>query len=147
MGCKTIQVPKYPERIDMTRVRMESIQKNGTVLVSKSSKNEYYVVLHLNYAGAGLRLIEGIKLGHILSHKIIIRNSEGKVIGSEPINFQAFEMTTTTTIVSEKNESFVLSQDASKLETHGKPGNPGEPAIRDKVERVEYRDRTFSDQD
>lgn len=122
-----------PEIIDMNRIRMEPVdstsndleiryyddqkleqttdQKTKTDL--KTDKAKPYLFLNLTFYGAGINVIEEIKKGRILFHKIVVRDSSGRVLGEEPINFQATKMSTTRI---QKSESDVyISNDNERI--------------------------------
>lgn len=85
-----------PEIIDMNRIRMEPTDAGRDLEVRYGGeKDKPYLLLNLTFQGAGLNVIEEIKRGRILFHKIVVRDSAGRVLGEEPINFQAVKMTET----------------------------------------------------
>lgn len=112
--CKTMQVPVHSERIDLNAIKMEGSESGDRIVeILQNKKGENYIALNLVYKDSGINIIEGIKSGEIMDHSIVVCDNEGNEIGREPINFQAFTLTTIETIRTEKDEQFVLSEDGS----------------------------------
>ncbi|MCC5813238.1 MAG: hypothetical protein JJT78_00650 [Leptospira sp.] len=98
----------------MSAIKMEGNQSDEKIVnILKNKRGEDYIELNLVYQGSGINIIESIKSGEIWDHAIVVLDNEGKEIGREPINFQAFTLTTVETIRTEKDEQFVLSEDGS----------------------------------
>jgi hypothetical protein len=112
--CQSVPLYKAtPERIDLNNVRMitpaesskaeneeEPATKAGVKISEKpwvnleyTEKGKASIQAELYCNESGLNIIEEIKKGTILEHLIIVKNSAGETIASQPINFQAFEIT------------------------------------------------------
>ena len=105
-------VQKPNPLINLNRVVLEPMEKKATgepeVVVRKTREGQNYILLNLSFQGAGLHIVDAIRTGRILEHKIVVRDSRGRVIGSSPINFQAVKVTRTRI---QKDEQDILVTD------------------------------------
>lgn len=114
--------------IDLGRVVLEPMQKSSDgqarVIVRKTREGQDYMLLNLSFQGAGIHLVEAIKQGRILEHRIIVRNAKGEILGTNPINFQAVKVTRTRiqqdeqeVLVTEENTTVPFEEAAGETET------------------------------
>ncbi len=98
-GCATqvrMQSPDIPpEVIDMSRIRLQPTEGKELEVRYGGEQERPYLLMNLTFTGSGLNVIEEIKRGRILFHKIVVRDASGRVLGEEPINFQAIKVTET----------------------------------------------------
>jgi hypothetical protein len=134
-----MQSPEIPpEVIDMSRIRLEPVEGNELEIHSGGDSGLPYLLMNLTYAGSGLNVIEEMKRGRILFHKIVVRDVSGRVLGEEPINFQAVRMTETRIQKSESDVYITADNDQIMLKKQEESGE---------VVRRIYTIRTFTDTD
>ena len=108
----TAPASKPAPRINLHDIALEPMQKSsdgvGRVIIRKAREGQDYVLLNLSFQGAGLHIVDAIKQGQILEHRIVLRNSRGEILGTNPINFQAVKVTRTRI---QKDEQEVLVTD------------------------------------
>lgn len=136
-------VPLPAEVIDMNRIRLYPVPLgDGTAIkvlyLEKNSKKQPYLRMNLNYKEAGLNLIEAIKDGDILFHRIIVRNEKGQLLGQSTINFTAVNIKSTT--ITKEEQSMVITDSMNEIEV-------GESVKEGTVVRKEYSLKTFTDED
>ncbi|WP_411823775.1 hypothetical protein [Leptospira sp. 'Mane'] len=135
--CKTIVYKVPSEQINLNLVKMitaaevakEAEEESNTeetkkvqlssdpyVNVEYSENNKPFIRLELYFKDSGLNIIEEIKNGTILEHKIVVKNHKGETISAQPVNFQAYEVTETKiekvrnkVVIGETKEKFKLS--------------------------------------
>ncbi len=86
------------------------------VNVEYSENNKPFIRLELFFKDSGLNIIEEIKKGTIVEHRIVVKNHKGETISAQPVNFQAYEVTETKiekirnkVVIGETQEKFKLS--------------------------------------
>ncbi|TGN14259.1 hypothetical protein [Leptospira ilyithenensis] len=137
LDCKTIVYKVPSEQINLNLVKMitaaeaakeeeaesdsEDTKKvqlspDPYVNVEYSENNKPFIRLELYFKDSGLNIIEEIKNGTILEHKIVVKNHKGETISAQPVNFQAYEVTETKiekvrnkVVIGETQEKFKLS--------------------------------------
>ncbi len=139
-SCSTVPVNRdYPSLIDLNKISMEArgAGKERLLAIRKNDNGRYFVALNLNYKDSGINVIESIKNGRILKTDIVIRDEKGSVIGREPINFQAFEVEKTTTMVEKKTYLSTKQGDRAEFQT-----SKSEP-----VDRYDASPKQYTDND
>ena len=111
-NVKEAQTFKSP--IDLAKIVMEPTDapSDSVLPVRRNAAGDYYVLLNLNYAESNINVVEAIKNGNILAHRIVIKNSQGEEIGWDTINFQAYNVRKITTITTPSN--VLLTRDGKK---------------------------------
>lgn len=129
-GSTAVMAPvdRPRELINLNRVVLETREKSTegepVVLVRKTREGQNYLLLNLAFQGAGIHIVNAIKNGEILEHRILVRDSTGQIIGSSPINFQAVKVTRTRiqkdeqeVIVTEENTTVPYQDGEESRET------------------------------
>jgi hypothetical protein len=141
-GCAReirMQSPEIPpEVIDMSRIRLEPTEGTELEVRFGGERERPYLLMNLTFAGSGLNVIEEIKRGRILFHKIVVRDASGRILGEEPINFQAIKMTETRIQKSESDVYITSDNDQITLDRQDQNKD---------VIRRNYAIRTFADND
>mgnify|MGYP006996006169 CR=1 FL=1 len=121
----------------MSRIKLISPAGDQPLEVHFGGKQDLpYLLLNLSFAGSGLNVIEEIKKGHILFHKIVVRDAAGRVLGEEPINFQVIKMTETRLKQSESD--VYISPDNQQIKI-------GDEKHNQEVVRRSYTIRAYSE--
>ncbi len=131
-GCGTAATMAPPSRpeplINLKKIILEPMVKasdgQARVVIRKTREGQDYMLLNLSFQGAGIHIVEAIKQGRILEHRIVVRNSRGEILGTNPINFQAVKVTRTRiqqdeqeVLVTEENTTVPFEEAGGEKET------------------------------
>jgi hypothetical protein len=102
LSCKTVSytIPQ-PVSMDLDKIKILSanllnsyetkspaLPEENTLVLESNSKNKMSFEVLIAYRREGMNIVEDIRSGRVIDHKIIVKNSKGEILGRQAIDIE-----------------------------------------------------------